>query len=1023
MPTTVFSDNSLCFYGTNGDGRYATVSGVQLSPGSSHSSNSWDSRSSVNSTAMSPDTTTCEDGTNRPFLKIIEQPTSKFRFRYRSEMQGTHGAIQGERATKQKKTFPTVKLCNYDNVAYIRCTLYSADENNRHIHAHRLVAKSPDRKEDKDDPHDMKVGPVNSYEACFQTMVIIHTPRKLIIDELVKKKKLQITSRRLFDTNVPIPDVSLRKMMNEAQRESEVMDMNKVSLRFDALKEDPLTGELVEICKPVYSVPIQNMKSHLTSDLKICRIDKHIGSCRGGEEVFIFVEKVSKKNIKVRFFELNEDEEESWCDYARFSETDVHHQYAIAFRTPPYKDLKIDQYVPVYIQLERPSDKCVSEKIDFQYKPEYQITNGNKRKAVEDIRLVLPSQQLSPPQLPDSTDIPVLEDVTNFDCLSSLSVSGLLGDLSDELMPEIHQTMESIPSLTKELEKIPSANSQEFKRFMDCISTEDLEAYVRSLSDDETEVEHIRDIVMDISQDDSNVVPDGVARHKGRTVYTELSDDVVIDGASAKKEPQPVNKGKETLSADEMPVFTQSQWIPFSKENLPHVVIDLVKTMKRVDKHMVNSEMLHRLELLFSNEVDRIDRDSVLHMAVMYGKEKELEILLDVLKTYNKLSCVDSKNKEQKTPLHVAAQLKLEKLVELLLSYKADPAIQDTFGNTALHYATTEQSIGIVKRLVSAMQIPEIDARNEDGQTALHIAVWKKLYDIVEVLLKAGADVNRRNACTGDTLLHIAVNNRDVKMVNILVKEERLNMTVKNYSSNCTPLEHLLDSTDMEAKQEICNILLEYESNPKKRMVFDLVKSYTDVKKEGPDMVEVDGQLVDISKKIKQEFFSNEELNIMDVDIRNSPPSSSNNLLTQAAAAAVFVDEDEIKKEKSESDDEMKYSKQNEYLDGTSLDKLTLDDEQNYDDLGNLGVFDNKALSELCPLLDGNGGWKLLAIRLGFRDFLQNFSKHWSPTFLLLLYVDKYYSKTLRDIKDHLVEINQKEAASALERLIKRNED
>lgn len=35
-------------------------------------------------------------------------------------------------------------------------------------------------------------------------------------------------------------------------------------------------------------------ESHLTSDLKICRIDKHIGSCRGGEEVFIFVEKVSK---------------------------------------------------------------------------------------------------------------------------------------------------------------------------------------------------------------------------------------------------------------------------------------------------------------------------------------------------------------------------------------------------------------------------------------------------------------------------------------------------------------------------------------------------------------------------------------------------------------------------------------------------------------------------------------------------------------------------------------------------------
>lgn len=27
MPTTVFSENSLCFYGMSGGGRYATVSG------------------------------------------------------------------------------------------------------------------------------------------------------------------------------------------------------------------------------------------------------------------------------------------------------------------------------------------------------------------------------------------------------------------------------------------------------------------------------------------------------------------------------------------------------------------------------------------------------------------------------------------------------------------------------------------------------------------------------------------------------------------------------------------------------------------------------------------------------------------------------------------------------------------------------------------------------------------------------------------------------------------------------------
>ena len=38
------------------------------------------------------------------------------------------------------------------------------------------------------------------------------------------------------------------------------------------------------------------------------------------------------EDIKVRFFEVNEDNELLWEDFADFSELDVHHQYAIAFK-------------------------------------------------------------------------------------------------------------------------------------------------------------------------------------------------------------------------------------------------------------------------------------------------------------------------------------------------------------------------------------------------------------------------------------------------------------------------------------------------------------------------------------------------------------------------------------------------------------------------------------------------------------------------------------------------------------------
>jgi Rel/ankyrin family protein len=46
-----------------------------------------------------------------PYLRIIEQPVEKFRFRYKSEMMGTHGSILGRSSDKnRKKTYPTVKV-------------------------------------------------------------------------------------------------------------------------------------------------------------------------------------------------------------------------------------------------------------------------------------------------------------------------------------------------------------------------------------------------------------------------------------------------------------------------------------------------------------------------------------------------------------------------------------------------------------------------------------------------------------------------------------------------------------------------------------------------------------------------------------------------------------------------------------------------------------------------------------------------------------------------------------------------
>ena len=81
-----------------------------------------------------------------PYLRILEQPVDKFRFRYKSEMSGTHGSLNGKTSDRSRKqTFPSVELLNYDKPAIIRCSLYQYGREDmaftRQLHAHRLVKK------------------------------------------------------------------------------------------------------------------------------------------------------------------------------------------------------------------------------------------------------------------------------------------------------------------------------------------------------------------------------------------------------------------------------------------------------------------------------------------------------------------------------------------------------------------------------------------------------------------------------------------------------------------------------------------------------------------------------------------------------------------------------------------------------------------------------------------------------------------------------------------------------------------
>ena len=83
-----------------------------------------------------------------------------------------------------------------------------------------------------------------------------------------------------------------------------------------------------------------------------------------------------------------------------------------------------------------------------------------------------------------------------------------------------------------------------------------------------------------------------------------------------------------------------------------------------------------------------------------------------------------------------------------------------------------------------------IAARDKDGSTPLHCAVWKGQERVVAFLLKAGADVNSRNQNEhwGTTPLHAAAH-ADHASIALLLIEHEADMTALDPEGR-SPLDH-----------------------------------------------------------------------------------------------------------------------------------------------------------------------------------------------------------------------------------------
>merc|ERR1719166_809963 len=296
----------------------------------------------------------------KPSVRILEQPAShKLRFRYQCEGRGA-GALQGQFSTSDKKTFPKIQILGYKGPAVVVVSCVTHDTDPPKAHPHNLVSPaSVGRDGCKKGVCTVNVN-TDDMTVEFPHLGIQCVRRKDIAEALKQRQEIRVDP--------------FRQGFGHTENSGSI-DLNAVKLCFQVFLENPSTpGKFTVILPPVCSKPIYDAKAK--KELQIMDMSDNTAPAEGGKKIIILCEKVSKEDIKVRFFDYN-----GWEEWADFGPAGVHKQYAISLTAPRYSDPGITEAVRVGVELVKPSDDSRSEEEEFFSLPSSRPAPARPRQA------------------------------------------------------------------------------------------------------------------------------------------------------------------------------------------------------------------------------------------------------------------------------------------------------------------------------------------------------------------------------------------------------------------------------------------------------------------------------------------------------------------------------------------------------------------------------------------------------------------------------------------------------------------
>lgn len=235
---------------------------------------------------------------------------------------------------------------------------------------------------------------------------------------------------------------------------------------------------------------------------------------------------------------------------------------------------------------------------------------------------------------------------------------------------------------------------------------------------------------------------------------------------------------------------------------------------------ILNNTKIIDLLIKKSQKINNIDSHghNLIFDAVSNGNESLISKI-----AHNKDINLNQIDKEGNTVLHQKAVLDNNQIALELMESGADPTINDSHGKNFLFYAATKgiDSEALVDKAL--MMGCNIQARSNDNSTVLmetllafakltpdEIKRRDSLLKMVKKLIKEGIDINAENN-EGETALFIVTLEKDIEAISILLEFDEINVNHQNIKGET--ILHVVAMEGISFLDEIL-ILLKYNVNP-----------------------------------------------------------------------------------------------------------------------------------------------------------------------------------------------------------------